>query len=95
MNMNYWIIASWVFVLILTLGNVFFFLKLKKASEQMLKMAFPKAKNMNEALSQMQGMMGQFKGMAGKKGNPFGNAGGGKKDMDAQLKKAMELLQKR
>jgi len=97
MTMNFWIIVSWVVVALLTIGNIFFFLKLKKASEQMMKMAFPNAKNMNDALSQMQGMMGQFQGMSGaKKGNPFaGKGGGNKKDMDAQLKKAMELLQKR
>ena len=59
-GMSTWIILSWVFVLLLTGINIFIFLKLKQASEQMMKMAFPNAKNMNEALSQMQGM---FQGM--------------------------------
>lgn len=56
--MTTWVIISWVFVAILTGVNVFVFLKLKKASEQMMKMAFPGAKDMNQAMSQMQNMMG-------------------------------------
>src|SRR5688500_8502047 len=63
--MSTWVIVSWVFVAILTGINIFIFLKLKGASEQMLKMAFPNAKNMNEALSQMQGMMGGMGAMGG------------------------------
>jgi hypothetical protein len=55
--MSTWIIISWVSVAILTGVNIFIFLKLKGASEQMLKSAFPNAKNMDEALSQMQSMM--------------------------------------
>lgn len=83
--MSTWVIISWVFVAILTGVNIFIFLKLKGASEQMLKMAFPNAKNMNEALAQMQKMMG------GRGGMP--NFGGmNKKDMDAQLQQAMAML---
>jgi hypothetical protein len=96
--MSTWIIISWVAVAILTAINVVVFLKLKQASEQMLKMAFPGAKNMNEAVSQMQKMM---QGMgAARGGAPFGGMGGfgGKgpaaKGSDAQLKAAMELLQR-
>jgi hypothetical protein len=95
--MSIWIIVSWVAVAILTAINVVVFLKLKQASEQMLKMAFPGAKNMNEAVSQMQKMM---QGMGGRGGAPFGGMGGmgGKgpagKGSDAQLKAAMELLQR-
>jgi uncharacterized protein YneF (UPF0154 family) len=65
--MKTWVIVSWVFVAILTGVNIYVFLKLKQASEQMLKMAFPNAKNMNEALEQMQKMMGGLggAGMAG------------------------------
>lgn len=86
--MSTWVIVSWVFVAILTGVNIFVFLKLKGASEQMLKMAFPNAKNMNEALGQMQKMMG---GMGGRGGMP--NMGGmNKKDMDAQLQQAMSML---
>ena len=81
------------------------FLKLKDASEQMLKMAFPNAKNMQDALSQMQGMMGGMGGMPGRGprgGSPFGGGGGGRKGLpagggqgsDAQLKAAMDMLQK-
>lgn len=100
--MSFWVIVSWVFVLILTGVNVFLFLKLKQASEQMLKMAFPNAKNMNEALAGMQGMMSGMQGMMGGRpgaagGNPFaamqGGRGGGK-NADAQLKAAMEMLNK-
>ncbi len=92
--MSTWVIVSWVFVAIMTGVNIFIFLKLKGASEQMLKMAFPNAKNMNEALGQMQKMMG---GMG--KGGAFSAAMGGmggkpgnKKDMDAQLQQAMAML---
>jgi hypothetical protein len=94
-GMSTWIILSWVFVLLLTGINIFIFLKLKQASEQMMKMAFPNAKNMNEALSQMQGM---FQGMQGMgrpplKGVP--NRGPApSNNMDAQLKAAMDMLQK-
>jgi hypothetical protein len=83
--MSTWVIISWVFVAILTGVNIFVFLKLKGASEQMLKMAFPNAKNMNEALGQMQKMMGGRGPMAGM-------AGMNKKDMDAQLQQAMAML---
>ncbi len=89
--MSTWVIVSWVFVVILTGVNIFVFLKLKGASEQMLKMAFPNAKNMNEALGQMQKMMG---GMGGKMPN-FGGMGaakGGKAGSDAQLQQAMAML---
>lgn len=61
----------------------------------MMKMAFPNAKNMNEAMSQMQNM---FQGMQGMgrpplKGVP--NRGPGQAgSMDAQLKAAMDMLQK-
>ena len=58
--MTIWIIMSWVFVALLTAGNVLFFLKLKAASEQMMKAAFPGAQNMSQAMSQMQKMMGQM-----------------------------------
>lgn len=81
--MSTWVIVSWVFVAILTGVNIFVFLKLKGASEQMLKMAFPNAKNMNEALGQMQKMMGgRMPNMGGMK-----NA-----NTDAQLKQAMAML---
>ena len=110
--MSTWVIISWVCVAIMTAINVFLFLKLKSASEQMMKMAFPNAKNMGDAMAQMQGMMsglqggrgmGGMSGMGAKGGNPFAGMGaakgltGGKtagKNMDAQLKAAMEMLQK-
>jgi hypothetical protein len=81
--MSAWVIVSWVFVLLLTAINVFVFLKLKQASEQMLQIAFPGAKNMNEAMMQAQRMM---KGMQSR--------GPGQRGSDAQLKAAMEMLQK-
>jgi hypothetical protein len=93
--MSTWVIISWVLVAILTAINVVVFLKLKQASEQMMKMAFPNAKNMNEALSQMQNMMGAMGSRGGgmRGGNPFAGAGGGGKGSDAQLKAAMQMLQ--
>lgn len=90
--MSTWVIISWVFVFALTGVNIFVFLKLKGASEQMLKMAFPNAKNMNDALGQMQKMMGGMGGGMGRGGMP--NMGGMKKgkDTDAQLQQAMAML---
>lgn len=73
--MSFWVILSWIFVVILTGINVFIFLKLKSASEQMLKMAFPGAKDMGEALGQMQKMMGGMQGMGGM-GGMMGAKGG-------------------
>jgi hypothetical protein len=90
--MTTWVSVSWVFVAIFTSVNVFVFLKLKKASEQMLKMAFPQSKNMNDALSQMQGMMSgkggmppQLQALMGQMNQP---------QMQAQMKAAMEMLSK-
>jgi hypothetical protein len=95
MEMSTWVIISWVVVAILTAINIFVFIKLKQASDQMMKMAFPGAKNMNEALAQMQKMMGGMPkgGMpkGGRGGFPGGGGGGG--NMDAQLKQAMQMLQ--
>jgi len=91
--MSTWIIVSWVVVAILTAINIVVFLKLKQASEQMMKMAFPGAKNMNEALAQMQKMMGGM-GRGGRPAFPGGPAGKGGANMDAQLKQAMDMLQK-
>lgn len=92
--MSTWIIVSWVCVAILTAVNVFVFLKLKGASEQMLKMAFPGAKDMNEAVTQMQRMMGGggagMAGMANMMRGMGGNGAGGNRD--AQVKAAMEML---
>ena len=79
--MTTWIIVSWVFVALFTGLNVFVFLKLKKASEQMMKMAFPNAKNMNDAVAQMQSMM---QGLGGGRGG----------NMNAQMKMAMDMLQR-
>lgn len=85
--MSTWVIISWVLVLVLTGINIFVFLKLKQASEQMMQMAFPGTKNMNEALARMQNMA---KGL--NRGPQHG--GGGRGQMDAQLKAAMDMLQK-
>jgi hypothetical protein len=94
--MNYWIIASWVFVAIFTAVNVFFFLKLKQASEQMMKMVAPGAKNMNDAVAQMQNMMGGLGGMGGR-GQPDLQAlmaQMNNPNMQAQMKAAMDMLSK-
>ena len=89
--MSFWIVVSWISVALLTGVNVFIFLKLKGASEQMLKMAFPNAKNMGDAMAQMQKMMGGMGGGAG-----FGAGMGAPKNAkDAQLKAAMQMLQNR
>ena len=77
-----------MFVVILTAINIVVFLKLKQASEQMMKMAFPGTKNMNEALSKMQQMMG------GMNRGPAGRGTGNKGQADHQLKAAMDMLQK-
>ncbi|OFZ85150.1 MAG: hypothetical protein A3K03_03945 [Bdellovibrionales bacterium RIFOXYD1_FULL_44_7] len=82
-----WVIISWVFVLLLTAVNVFVFIKLKSASDQMLKMAFPGAKNMSEALRQMQMQMQNMQSRGGR-GAPAGQG----KNMDAQLRTAMDML---
>jgi hypothetical protein len=90
--MSIWIILSWVFVLILTAINVFLFFKLKDAGEQMIKMAFPGAKNMTDALGKMQQMMQGIQGLQGmQKGGGLGGFGGS--TGDAKLKAAMNLLQ--
>lgn len=81
--MSIYIIISWVLVAILTAINIVVFLKLKGASEQMMKMAFPNAKNMGDALNQMQTMMSRARG-----GRPMPGGPGG----DAQLRSAMEML---
>lgn len=70
---------------ILTGINIVAFFKLKQAGDQVMKMMFPGAKNMNEAMANMQRMMG---GMGG-----FGGGAGGR-DMSAQLKAAMNMLEK-
>jgi hypothetical protein len=91
--MSFWVIVSWVLVAILTGVNIFVFLKLKSASEQMLQMAFPGAKDMNDAMRRMQQMMGSAGGGRGPQ-MPGGFGGGGKGGgSDAQLKAAMQMLQ--
>lgn len=88
--MSTWVIVSWVGVAILTGINIFVFLKLKKASEQMLKSMFP-GMDMSQALGQMQKMMGGMP-RGGRAANPFG--GGMPQGGDAQLKNAMAMLQR-
>ena len=86
--MTTWVVISWVFVALLTGVNVFVFLKLKKASDQMMKMAFPNAKNMSEALSQMQGMLS-----SAKRGAPGRMpAASMSKNQSAQLQSALNML---
>ena len=97
-----WVIVSWIFVALLTAVNVFLFIKLKNASQQMMKMAFPNSKNMNDAMSQMQNMMSGMGGMGGRPG--AGKAGGpdlgalmgqmNNPNMQAQMKTAMDMLAK-
>ena len=93
--MNTWVIVSWVFVAIFTAINVFVFLKLKGASDQMMKMVAPGAKNMNDAVAQMQGMMGGAGGKAGAPPNMAALMGQmNNPNMQAQMKAAMDMLSK-
>lgn len=107
MSLSIWIWMSWFFVAVLTAINIFIFLKLKQASEQMLQMAFPGAKDMNEAMGKMQqmmkgmnlsglGAMGGLGNMGGRPGVGPGLSMGSKNgpQSDAQLKAAMDMLQK-
>jgi hypothetical protein len=91
--MSTWVIISWVLVAILTGLNAFIFMKLKQASEQMLQMAFPGAKDMNDALQRMQQMTSSMRAAGSRgPGRPaMPNMAG--KNMDPQLKAAMDLLQ--
>jgi hypothetical protein len=95
-TMNIWIILSWVFVLLLTAVNIFIFLKLKGVSQQMMQMAFPGTKDMNEAVAKMQSMMGSMGQMQNRPGfrGPGVGGGGGGKNVDPQLKAALDMLQK-
>ena len=99
MNVSIWVIVSWVLVLALTGLNIFIFLKLKQASEQMMKMAFPSAKNMGDAVNQMQKMTSGFGGMGGggmrspMMGAPGPAGRGNPQQMQAQLQAAMKMLQ--
>jgi len=68
-------------------------LKLKGASEQMLQMAFPGAKDMGEAMKRMQQMTQGMGGMNRGGRGPGMPAGGGQGSNDAQLKAAMQMLQ--
>jgi hypothetical protein len=85
------IILSWVFVALFTALNIFIFLKLKKASDQMIKMAFPNAKNTSDALAQMQKMISNM-GRGGFPGGP--SVGKNAQQMQAQMKAAMDMLSK-
>ena len=89
--MSFWIVLSWIFVLILTGINAFIFLKFKQANDSMLKMAFPGAKDMNEAREKMMGMMKNFQG-GGMPGMSAGLGTSGGSTADAQLKAAMNML---
>jgi hypothetical protein len=85
--MSTWVIISWIFVAILTGINIFIFIKLKDASEQMMKMAFPGSKNMGEAMAQMQKMMGSMNRGPAQPGQRGGGHG-----QQQQLQQAMEML---
>lgn len=95
--MSTWVIISWIAVGILTFINIAVFLQLKKASTQMMQAMFPGAKDMNDAVAQMQNMM-----RGAQRGRPHPMMGGrmvGKKArskvqaQEAQLQQAMQLLQ--
>ncbi len=88
-------ILPWVTTVIFAGTTIFLFLQLKKINTQMMKALFPKAKNMNEVMSQMQGMQGMMQNLqrGGSRGPGVPNLSGmGGKNMDAQLKQAMDML---
>lgn len=89
--MTFWMIVSWVFVVLLTAANVAFFVFVKKKMlDPMAKMAFPGSKSFLDAARQAQSMMG---GMKGRGGPPPGFGGmGGMNPNDPRLKQAMEML---
>ena len=93
-----WVLVSWIFVAILTAINVFVFIKLKNASQQMMQMMGGKngMPDMNAMMSQVQNMMGGKPGQ-GKpaQGMPDMSALMGQMNnpkMQAQMKQAMEML---
>ncbi|MCC7441601.1 MAG: hypothetical protein IT285_08210 [Bdellovibrionales bacterium] len=94
--MSAWVIVSWVAVAILTGLNIVVFLQLKKASEEMLKAAFPGARDVNDALSKMQDAM-----KSAQRGRPhpmlarsMGKKAGAKMaGQEAQLQAALSMLQ--
>lgn len=88
-SMSFWVWVSWIMVAVLTGINIWVFLKLKKASDQMMKMAFPQSKNMADAMGQMQAMMGSLGGMGGMGGRP---GAGGPQISQQQMKMAMDML---
>lgn len=103
--MTTWIIVSWVAVAILTGVNIFAFIKLKNMSQQMMKMAFPNAKNPTDALDQMQTMMKTMQSPNGgfqmnrRMRRVQGKMGGGAGPQTpmpnpAQMKAAMDMLSK-
>jgi hypothetical protein len=93
-DMTTWVIISWVFVAIFTGINIFVFLKLKNASQQMMKMAFPNAKNMGDAMAQLQRQMAQMGGAGFGGGSRGPMQGKGKGGANPQLQQAMEMLKK-
>ncbi|HTL11501.1 MAG TPA: hypothetical protein VL588_03385 [Bdellovibrionota bacterium] len=94
--MSTWVIISWVAVALLTGVNIFAFLQLKKASEEMLKAAFPGARDVNDALSKMQDMMKNAQRgrphpmLARSMGKKVGAKAAGQ---EAQLQAALTMLQ--
>ncbi len=89
-------ILPWVLTVIFAGTSIFLFIQLKKINDQMMKALFPNAKNMNEVMDQMkgmQGMMGAMKrGGSRGPGMPAMPTGMGGKNMEAQLKQAMDML---
>ncbi|MBI4925960.1 MAG: hypothetical protein HY843_08565 [Bdellovibrio sp.] len=73
--MSFWMTFSWILVGILTTVNIFAFIKLKQVSQQMLKMAFPGAKNFKDGMAHMESQMKEMTQMmsGARGGNPFGN----------------------
>lgn len=93
--MSGWLITSWLGVLVLTIINIFIFIKLKNISEQMLQMTFPGAKNMKDAMDQMQSMVKNIRRRGGKRrGGPFASMQGTPPGVNPnQLKAAMSMLE--
>lgn len=81
--MSIWTFVSWIGVVVLTGVNIFIFLKLKQAAEQMMQVAFPGAKNMQDAMARMQSQLGAMRG----------SSSGRDAGKEAQLRQAIEMLQ--
>ena len=89
-----WVLVSWIFVVILTAINVFFFFKVIYPSMKMMKQ-MGGGQGMESMMAQAQKMMGGMNGVRPGQGMPDMSALMGQMNnpnMQAQMKKAMDML---